>query len=103
MRREYKWFLHDDALAIEVIDENLKPEYVRYALQAAIDVARFDYTAKLYTERLRALEIRVPVDISGNFDRNMQENIAQAYQRKEIVERKLKQLAIHLQGISIEF
>lgn len=103
MRRETKWFLHDDALAVEVIDGNLVPEYVRYALQHSIDVAKFEYTAKLYAERLKALDIEVPLNSDGNLDRNMQNKIAKAYEEKESVENTLKRLAAHLQSISVEF
>jgi hypothetical protein len=42
IRREAKWFLHDDALAVEVIDHSLLPAYIRVALQQTINEARFD-------------------------------------------------------------
>ena len=103
MRREEKWFLHDDALAIEVIHDGLLPEYVRYALQRSIDKARFGYLAKLYQERLKALTIEIPLDGTGSFDLEMQERIAKAYQREEEINSRLQRLAEHLQSVSIEF
>lgn len=103
MRKESQWFLHDDALAIEVVDSDLVPEYVRFALQQAINYARFDYTAKLYSDRLKAIWIKVPIDADGRFDKDLQQQIARAYEKKEKVDATLKELAEHLQSISIEF
>jgi type I restriction-modification system DNA methylase subunit len=103
MRREPKWFLHDDALAVEVINQELLPTYIRVALQQAINEARFDYTAKLYTERLKALSLQVPTDTNGSFDLAMQEQIALAYERQEQVEQQLRKFAMHMQGLSLTF
>jgi len=103
MRRETKWFLHDDALAIEVLDSHLVPEYVRYVLQHAINIGRFEYTAKLYSERLKGLNIEIPLDESGSFDMYMQDKIAKAYGKRELVEQLLKEVAIHLQNVKVEF
>jgi type I restriction-modification system DNA methylase subunit len=103
MRREIKWFLHDDALAVEVVGSTLVPSYIRFVLQHEINIARFDYTAKLYTERLKSLEVQIPLDDTGEFDVLMQEQIASAYEKKEEIEKRLKLLSTHLQNISIDF
>ena len=103
LRKEPKWFLHDDALAVEVCHASLMPNYVRCALQHSINIARFEYTAKLFAERLKALEIDVPVDKTGLPDKVLQEQIAEAYERKEAVESRLKELAEHLRDVAVEF
>lgn len=103
MRKEIRWFLHDDALAVEVVDNELVPEYVRCALQRAIDVARFDYTAKLYQERLKSLQIEVPVDNVSKFDGVMQAQIAEAFQHEEEINARLRKLAQDLQSVSVQF
>lgn len=103
LRREDKWFLHDDALGIEIAHPQLVPEYVRYELQRVVDAARFDYTAKLYSERLKALRIRVPVNEQGGVDVEMQQTIAEASQAKEGVRRRLRGLSELLQSVSVDF
>jgi len=102
LRREEKWFLHDDALGIRVVHQDLLPEYVRLALQQAIHVARFDYTAKLYQERLSALEIPVPVKDDGSFDVDLQREMAEAYHRQEEMERELHDVAERLRAVLLE-
>lgn len=62
-----------------------------------------EYTAKLYSDRLKAIWIKVPIDADGRFDKDLQQQIARAYEKKEKVDATLKELAEHLQSISIEF
>ena len=102
-RKEDVWFLHDDALAIEVIDYNILPEYFRFELQQVIDRARFDYTAKLYKERLRGLIISVPQRDDGSFDVDFQRTIANAYREKEEIEYLLRDLSKRFQSVSLDF
>ena len=102
-RREKVWFLHDDALAIEVLHEGILPEYLRYELQQVIDRARFDYTAKLYKERLANLAMSIPQRADGSFDIDLQRTIASAYQEKEAIEYILRDLSRRLQSVSLDF
>lgn len=102
-RREAVWFLHDDALAVEVVDSAILPEYFRYELQQVIDRARFDYTAKLYEERLRGLVISIPQCKDGFFDVDLQRTIANAYREKEEIEYVLRDLSKRLQSVSLDF
>ena len=102
-RREEVWFLHDDALAIEVIHDGILPEYLRYELQQVIDRARFDYTAKLYKERLENLVVSIPQRADGSFDVDLQRTIAGAYQEKEAIEYILRDLSRRLQSVSLDF
>ena len=96
-RREAVWFLHDDALAVEVVHGGILPEYLRYELQQVIDRARFDYTAKLYQERLAGLVVSVPQRSDGTFDIDLQETMAGAYREKEEIENMLRSLSRRFQ------
>ena len=102
-RKEAAWFLHDDALAVEVVHNAILPEYFRYELQQVIDRARFDYTAKLYKERLKELAVSVPQREDGSFDVDFQKTVAEAYREKEEVEHMLRDLSRRLQSVSIDF
>lgn len=86
IRDEDKWFLHDDALAVEVLSSNIDMTYFRFALQEAIAKAQFGYGAKLYQERLRTLSVRVPLDADGVFDVAAQKEQAQIYLQREAIQ-----------------
>lgn len=102
-RKEKVWFLHDDALAIEIKDSRILPGYLRHELQQVIDRARFDYTAKLYEKRLKGLTVSIPVSKDGDFDVGLQQTIAEAYQEKEEIEHLLRHLSSRLQSVSLDF
>lgn len=86
IRNEEKWFLHDDALAVEVLSPDIDLNYFRFALQESIAMAQFGYGAKLYRERLASLTVRIPSDLFGAFDRNAQNSLAQVYQQRETIQ-----------------
>ncbi|MGJ3231216.1 MAG: N-6 DNA methylase [Oceanicaulis sp.] len=97
LRSETNWFLHDDAIAIRIVNDALVPEYVRFALEDSVANARFDYTAKLYEERLKSLTIRVPIGINNNISVELQERIAGKFQTKKDLEMKIKEVGKELQ------
>jgi hypothetical protein len=101
IRDEEEWFLHDDALAIELLSDNLDLLYCRFALQMAIDEAHYDYSAKLYRERLLSLTVRIPETKSGEYDLDAQKEIASILNQKEQAEYALKKLAESLRVAEI--
>jgi len=100
VRDEPQWFLHDDALAIEIHNSKLDLNYFRYALQSAIDEARFDYSAKLYKERLEGIKIKLPYK-AGAIDVEAQVQIAVALREKEEAEKLIKGLSVNLSSVEI--
>jgi type I restriction-modification system DNA methylase subunit len=87
VREEEKWFLHDDALAVEILDPKIDVHYFRYALQQATTAAQFNYCAKLYQKRLANVEVKFPTDENGAFDLEAQRALALVYTQQE----KIKQ------------
>ncbi len=85
VREEDKWFLHDDALAVEVIDKKIDVHYFRYALQQAITDAQFNYCAKLYQKRLANVAVQIPTDQEGAFNMAAQAVLAQVYTQQEMI------------------
>lgn len=101
VRDEEKWFLHDDALAVEVLPPDINTMYFRFALQDAIALAQFGYGAKLYQERLRALSVKIPVDSQGRFDTAAQEQLAQVYLQREAIQRSVFNTVRDLVGTDV--
>lgn len=83
VRDEEKWFLHDDALAVEIMDTTIDVQYFRFALQQAITEAQFNYCAKLYQKRLASVVVKIPTDKKGIFDLGAQRGLAQIYEQQE--------------------
>ena len=83
IRDEEKWFLHDDAMAIEILDPNIDVQYFRFALQQAITKAQFNYSAKLYSKRLADLQVRIPLDADGKYDLDAQRALAQIFSQQD--------------------
>jgi len=101
IRDEDKWFLHDDALAVEVLSPDIDITYFRFAFQDAIGRAQFGYGAKLYQERLKSLSLQVPVDLHGNFDMQAQNELAQIYLQREAIQTSVFNTVRSLVGTDI--
>jgi type I restriction enzyme M protein len=86
IRDEERWFLHDDALAVEVVSPDIDVAYFRFALQEAIATAQFGYGAKLYQERLNSLSVRLPIDKRGRFDIQTQKKLSEIYFQREAIQ-----------------
>lgn len=98
LRDEELWYLHDDALAIEIIADDIDPQYCRFALQEAINQAQFAYSAKLYQKRLSSLKVEFPVHQNGDFDLDAQQQIAEAKIQRELMQKRVIEFSRVLQS-----
>jgi len=60
VRRE-KCIVHDDVMAINVLNADFDLDYIGLELQAAINEGNFEYEAKLYS-RVKELGVKVPIE-----------------------------------------
>jgi hypothetical protein len=74
LRDEKKYAIHDDAIGIDMVNEELNLSYVLYAIRASVVTARFQYDAKLYQKHLSKLRIKVPVDKNGSISKEKQQH-----------------------------
>jgi type I restriction enzyme M protein len=103
IRDEERWFLHDDALAVEILSENIDREYLRYALQQAISEEQFAYSAKLYQERLSALSVKIPTTPTGSFDPESQRKLAEIYRQQERIRSSVFQTVQDLMACDVAY
>lgn len=89
--RRDRCFIHDDVMVLEVLDESLDMNFLKYQLQNAIANGNFEYEAKLYS-RVKELSIEIPITTTGEFDIALQKEIANAYVRFDTVKQKLSEL-----------
>lgn len=81
--------LTDDVIALDVISDELDHDYVAVELRRAVAAGGFLYEAKLFTTRVKELEVKIPVDEEGNIDIEQQRKVAQAVMRFEEARKKL--------------
>jgi hypothetical protein len=93
IRDEPKYTVHDDALGVIPQTPELVPEYVRYALRNAAAKSQFQYNAKLYQKRLKALSIPVPAKPDGSIDRERQEELAATFDAIDALKGRLSVLS----------
>jgi type I restriction enzyme M protein len=85
--------LTDDVIAVQPAPGvAIDLEYLQVALQGAVTAGGFLYEAKLFTTRLKELNVSIPVDKAGNFDTAQQQRIASAVKRFDGIVAQLSEL-----------
>jgi type I restriction-modification system DNA methylase subunit len=83
LRDEKKYAIHDDAIGIDIVNDELNLNYVLFAIRASVVSARFQYDAKLYQKRLSRLKIKVPVADDGSISKEKQQMLANKFEGLE--------------------
>jgi hypothetical protein len=98
LRDEKKYAIHDDAIGIDIVNEELNPSYVLYAIRASVVAARFQYDAKLYQKRLSKLKIKVPVTDDGSISKEEQQMLANKFEGLENLKQQVEGFAKNLEN-----
>ena len=86
--------LTDDVIVVEVKNPDIRLDYLAVALRAAIERGGFLYEAKLFTTRVRGLEVEIPVKPDGSLDTEQQDAIASAVRRFDALRTRLHDLGL---------
>lgn len=97
--RKERCALTDDVIAVELKNPDIDIGYLAVALREAVEKGGFLYEAKLFTTRVKELEVDVPVDSSGKFDLTQQQKIASAVQRFDSLRTRLHDLGVRSMSI----
>ncbi len=95
IRREPEYTFIDVVIGVELLDSNLDKDYIKHSTIEAIAEAKFKYDAKLYTKRLKKLEIKIPI-INGIFDIMQQQQDAERYNRLEELKKTIERISKEL-------
>jgi type I restriction enzyme M protein len=68
------YYINTSRISFKVIDKNILPEYVYFAIQDIKQKYGFDYKHKATLKNINKIRIRIPVDSSDNFDLNAQKD-----------------------------
>lgn len=90
--REDRCVLTDDVIAISPLTDQIDLYYLAAALRSAVAEGDFQYEAKLYQGRVRALTLEFPVTDDGEFDLDLQRQIGLAVRRVEALQDRLSEL-----------
>jgi hypothetical protein len=90
--RENRCVLTDDVIAISPETVDIDLYYLAAALRSAVADGDFQYEAKLYQARLKALVLVFPVTETGELDLELQRRIGKAVRRVESLQERLSEL-----------
>lgn len=90
--REDRCVLTDDVIAISPLTDRIDLYYLAAALRSAVAEGDFQYEAKLYQGRVRALTLEFPATDDGEFDLDLQRQIGLAVRRVEALQDRLSEL-----------
>ena len=98
VRRE-RCGITDDVIIVDVVDDTITHDYLAVALQAAVDKGGFLYEAKLFTARVKDLQVDIPVGAGGAFDVEQQNAIASAVRRFDALRTRLHDLGVRTKSV----
>lgn len=75
------YYLNTSRLSFQILNENIDPMYVFCFIQDIKKKYGFDYRNKCNLTNFKRVEIKIPVDSDGNFDRQRQQEFVESYQQ----------------------
>lgn len=90
LRRE-TFYANDVLNVITIIHPKIPPDYVLHMLRIILSSKGLSYSNKMYKDKLRHLEIEIPIKDNNEFDEKEQRRIAEKYSLIETVRNTLKE------------
>jgi len=90
--REERCVMTDDVIVVNVLSPEIDLHYLAIQLRSAVAKGGYLYEAKLFQERVKDLEIDLPVSDDGTFDTEQQRVIASAVKRFDSIRERLAEL-----------
>lgn len=83
--------IHDDVMIVDVLSDELDFDFLEGAIRKAVVAGNYEYEAKLYN-RVKELEIAIPVTNSGKFDLEKQKAIAKTQKLIEGIVQRISEI-----------
>ncbi len=101
--RNETFYANDVLNVIKIIHPKIHPEYILYTLRILLYSMMLSYSNKLYKDKLRQLEIEIPIKENGEFDEKEQCRIADKYalveNTRKILKEELQQVTTSLVSV----
>lgn len=88
-REKHKFSINGDARILIKKDDNLDYHYLLYALQREFAVYHFNWENKPTIEKIKPIEIPIPINSKGEFDLEKQKEIAEKYRKVEEIKKAI--------------
>lgn len=96
-REKHKFSINGDARILIKKDDNLDYHYLLYALKKEFAFHHFNWENKPTIEKIKPIEIPIPINSKGEFDLDKQKEIAEKYRKVEEIK---KAISAELEKIS---
>lgn len=94
--RNQPFYANDVCNVVKVQDAAIEPTFLSHELRTQISEMGLSWTNKLYKQKLRAIQVRIPVQENGAFDSDRQRAISNrldsGYEAKESILAQLEEL-----------
>lgn len=103
IKRDTKYSFIDVVAALEPTSENIDLDYLKLMLEDAIVKTGASYQTKLYFNKIKSLDITIPVPINskGEFDRETQKTIARKRQDIEVLRKEFSVRFDRLSSVNV--
>ena len=99
---ESPFYVTGDRTIVRIIDRRIDPRYLVYALRNMKSEHAFDHTNKAVPTNLRDVRVEIPVTDNGEWDVDVQREIAKRYDAVRALQMGLQQHNIATQALDIQ-
>ncbi|QLB41131.1 N-6 DNA methylase [Mannheimia pernigra] len=100
MLHKTPYFINSSRLSIEVLDQNIIPEYIFYAIKSIKKKFGFGYSVKCNKDNLKKYcKVKIPIDDNGNISKEKQNLIIKDMMEKEALLNNLIENLSHLDNV----
>jgi hypothetical protein len=102
-REKHKFSINGDARLLVKKNENLDYHYLLNELKNAFSLHNFNWENKPTKEKIKPIEILVPISSKGEFDLSAQKQIAEKYRKIEQIKKSISEELDKIANIEIDF
>jgi len=89
--RDEIFYANDVLNVIKILKENIYAPFIAFEINNILPLLDLHKDNKLYKGKLRELTLKIPIDKNGDFDWDKQKEIADKYNKIELIKNKLKE------------
>lgn len=102
-REKHKFSINGDARILIKKDDKLDYRYLLYALRKAFFHYHFNWENKPTIEKIKPIEISIPINSKGEFDLEKQKEIAEKYRKMENIKRSISEELEKISGVEMDY
>jgi len=103
--RKGKFSLSADVIPLIIRDDyknSVYLLYLKYAMEKELAKQDFDFANKVGKNKIKDIEIKIPISPEGKFDLVKQKEIAKKYQQVEVIKKNMKTELGKIENIKVD-